>query len=327
MRFELFGIEPETGQWRWSKSRTYEAKAAYELYEAEHSKRLTLDEYWDELVEQTGENPNFVRLGQGNTVQYYVGPRNYKLLSDVWMDIRTLGKISDFPHEKHEALLERIISWVTNPGDLVLDSFAGSGTTGAVAQKMGRRWIMVEIGDHADTHIVPRLNKVIDGEDQGGISKAVNWQGGGGYRYYTLAPSLMERDRWGNWVIAPAYDATMLARAMCAHLGFDYAPSGDEAEWWRHGRSSETDFLYVTTQSLTKDALRLLSDEVGEGRSLMICAPAFSAGFDDFDNLTCRKIPAAILAKCEWGKDDYSLNVNDPVGQTDDAADGEAQGA
>ncbi len=226
--------------------------------------------------------------------------------------IALFGKAA-FSTPKPERLLSRIIELATNPGDLVLDSFAGSGTTGAVAQKMGRRWIMVEIGDHADTHIVPRLRKVIDGEDQGGISKAVEWQGGGGFRYYTLAPSLLEKDKWGNWVVARQYDPNMLAAAMCKHLGFTYAPSEDEGEWWRHGQSSETDFLYVTTQSLTRDALKLLSDEVGEGRSLMICAPAFSGSFDDFENLSCTKIPSAILSRCEWGRDDYSLNVDDAM--------------
>ena len=218
-----------------------------------------------------------------------------------------------FATPKPEKLLQRVLDIATNPGDLVLDSFAGSGTTGAVAQKMGRRWIMVEIGDHADTHIVPRLKKVIDGTDQGGISKAVEWQGGGGFRYYTLAPSLLAKDKWGNWVVAKDYDANMLAAAMCKHLGFTYAPSEDEGEWWRHGQSSETDFIYVTTQSLTHDALKLLSDEVGPGRSLMICAPAFAGSFDDFENLSCTKIPSAILSRCEWGRDDYSLNVSDPA--------------
>lgn len=218
-----------------------------------------------------------------------------------------------FKTPKPERLIHRIVTLASDPGDLILDSFAGSGTTGAVAHKMGRRWIMVEIGDHADTHIVPRLKKVIDGEDQGGISKAVEWQGGGGFRYYTLAPSLLEKDKWGNWVVAKEYNPDMLAAAMCKHLGFTYAPSEDEGEWWRHGQSSETDFLYVTTQSLTRDALKLLSDEVGEGRSLMICAPAFDGSFDDFENLSCTKIPSAILSRCEWGRDDYSLNVSDPV--------------
>lgn len=225
-----------------------------------------------------------------------------------------------FATPKPERLMKRITEIATNPGDLILDSFAGSGTTGAVAQKMGRRWIMVEIGDHADTHIVPRLNKVVDGEDQGGISKAVEWQGGGGFRYYTLAPSLLEKDKWGNWVVAKEYNPDMLAAAMCKHLGFTYAPSEDEGEWWRHGQSSETDFLYVTTQSLTRDALKLLSDEVGDGRSLMICAPAFAGSFDDFENLSCTKIPSAILSRCEWGRDDYSLNVPDPVPADDEEA-------
>lgn len=238
---------------------------------------------------------------------------------DAKREAMALNKKSVFATPKPEKLLSRILQIATNPGDLVLNSFAGSGTTGAVAQKMGRRWIMVEIGNHADTHIVPRLKKMIDGQDQGGISKAVEWQGGGGFRYYTLAPSLLEKDKWGNWVVAKQYNPDMLAAAMCKHLGFTYAPSEDESEWWRHGQSSETDFLYVTTQSLTRDALKLLSDEVGEGRSLMICAPAFSGSFDDFENLSCTKIPSAILSRCEWGRDDYSLNVSDPVADDDEA--------
>ena len=206
-------------------------------------------------------------------------------------------------------MIKRILELATEADDLILDSFAGSGTTGAVAHKMGRRWIMVEIGDHADTHIVPRLTKAIEGEDAGGVTKAVGWEGGGGFRYYTLAPSLLERDAYGNWVIAPEYNGPMLAEAMCKHLGFTYAPSQDEAEWWRHGRSSERDFLYVTTQAPTHEALRLLSEEVGADRSLLVCARAFSGNIDAFENLTCRKIPASILTKCEWGRDDYSLNV------------------
>lgn len=235
-------------------------------------------------------------------------------LTSIWDDILSNNLHQEggieFPKgKKPEALIKRCFDLATAKGELVLDSFAGSGTTGAVAHKMGRRWIMVEIGDHADSHIVPRLQKVIDGTDQGGISKAVDWKGGGGFRYYTLAPSLLEKDRWGNWVIAREYNAAMLAEAMCKHLGFTYAPSQDEAEYWRHGQSSETDFLYVTTQSLTHEALRLLSEEVGPHRTLMICAKAFSGNLDAFANLTCRKIPSTILTKCEWGRDDYSLNI------------------
>jgi adenine-specific DNA-methyltransferase len=220
------------------------------------------------------------------------------------------GGAKAFDTPKPEKLIQRILEVATKSGDLVLDSFAGSGTTGAVAHKMRRPWIMVEIGAHADTLIVPRLKKVISGEDEGGVSKAVEWTGGGGYRYFTLGPSLLQRDVYGNWVISKEYDGERLAQAMCKQLGFAFAPSQDGAEWWKHGQSTETDFLYVTTQSLTRDALKLLSDEVGPDRTLMICARAFSGDVDDFENLTCTKIPTAILTKCEWARDDYSLNVN-----------------
>jgi len=112
--------------------------------------------------------------------------------------VALFGANNPFDTPKPERLLKRILEIATNPGDLVLDSFAGSGTTGAVAHKMGRRWIMVELGEHCHTHIIPRLKKVIDGEDAGGITKAVDWRGGGGFRYYRLAPSLLEKDRWAT---------------------------------------------------------------------------------------------------------------------------------
>ncbi len=207
---------------------------------------------------------------------------------------------------KPEKLISRILTIATNPGDLILDSFAGSGTTGAVAHKMGRRWIMVELGEHCHTHIIPRLKKVIDGEDQGGISKAVNWQGGGGFRYYRLAPSLLETDRWGNWVINQTYNAAMLAEALCKLEGFRYAPS--DSVYWQHGHSTEQDFIYVTTASLTHEQLQELSDEVGEGRSLLVLCTAFR-GRGDYAHLTVKKIPRQVLSRCEWGHDDYSLKV------------------
>ena len=137
---------------------------------------------------------------------------------------KLLPEIEPFSTPKPKRLLERIVAIATNPGDLVLDSFAGSGTTGAVAHKMGRRWIMVELGDHCHTHIIPRLKKVIDGEDQGGITAIIDWKGGGGFRYYQLAPSLLEKDNWGNWVINKEYNAAMLAEALCKLEGFTYAP-------------------------------------------------------------------------------------------------------
>jgi len=216
-----------------------------------------------------------------------------------------------FSTPKPERLLERVIHIATNPGDLVLDSFAGSGTTGAVAHKMGRRWIMVELGEHAKTHIVPRLNKVIDGAEPGGVTEAVGWQGGGGYRFFRLASSLLSEDKYGNWVISKDYNPAMLAEALCKHMGYTYAPSQNPENYWQHGQSTETDFIYVTTQQLTHDACKKIADDVGPDRSLLICCRAYSANPDAFDNLTLVKIPTAILKKCEWGRDDYSLAIAD----------------
>ncbi len=213
-----------------------------------------------------------------------------------------------FPNgKKPEALIKKILDLSTDPGDWVLDSFAGSGTTGAVAHKMGRRWIMVELGEHCHTHIIPRLKKVIDGEDKGGITEAVGWKGGGGFRYYRLAPSLLEQDQFGNPVISKQYNAAMVSEAMCKLMGFTYAPSA--AIYWQHGHSTEHDFIYVTTQTLTREQLAKLSEEVGEKQSLLICCGAFRVKSDAFPNLTLKKIPKAVLSRCEWGKDDYSLRV------------------
>jgi adenine-specific DNA-methyltransferase len=242
---------------------------------------------------------------------------------DFWADIKTTGGVGEeggvyFPRgKKPEALIHRIISTSTAPGDIVLDSFAGSGTTGAVAHKMGRRWIMVELGEHAKSHIVPRLSRVIDGVDQTGVTEETGWKGGGGFRFLRLAPSLLERDAWGNWVIAKGYNPAMLAEAMCKHFGFTYAPSPDI--YWQHGQSSESSFIYVTTTALTHLQLRALSDEVGEHRSLLICCTAYESDhLAGLTNLTIRKIPGAVLDRCEWGKDDYSLKVaNLPMSESE----------
>lgn len=212
-----------------------------------------------------------------------------------------------FATPKPERLLHRILTISTAPGDLVLDSFAGSGTTGAVAQKMGRRWIMVELGEHCHTHIIPRLRKVIDGQDSGGITETVNWKGGGGFRYFRLAPSLLEKDKWGQWVISKEFNAAMLAEAVCKLEGFHFSPS--ETVYWQQGHSTETDFLYVTTQHLTADQLHQLSDDVGASRSLLVLCTSFRGKADRWPNLTVKKIPKQVLARCEWGHDDYSLKI------------------
>jgi adenine-specific DNA-methyltransferase len=221
--------------------------------------------------------------------------------------LQLLPELPVFDNPKPESLIERVVHIASNPGDLVLDSFLGSGTTAAVAQKMGRRWIGIELGEHCHTHCLPRLKKVVDGADLGGITEAVGWKGGGGFRYYRLAPSLLQQDKWGNWVISQDYNAPMLAEAICKLEGFTYAPS--DTIYWQHGQSTEQDFLYVTTASLNHDQLQQLSDEVGSDRSLLVVCTSFRGRKEGYPNLTVKKIPKAVLTRCEWGHDDYSLKV------------------
>ena len=227
---------------------------------------------------------------------------------DAKREARAFNESDAFATPKPESLLKRVLEIATRDGDWVLDSFAGSGTTGAVAHKMGRRWIMVELGEHCHTHIIPRLKKVIDGEDAGGVTEINNWKGGGGFRYQRLAPSLLEKDGFGNWIISKNFNAAMLAEAICKLEGFQYSPS--ETIYWEHGFATETDFIYVTTQTLSREQLARLSEEVGDKRSLLVMCSAFRArGLDAFTNLTIKKIPKSVLTQCEWGKDDYSLEI------------------
>lgn len=222
-------------------------------------------------------------------------------------EVKALSAKESFATPKPEKLLKRVLDLATDFGDLVLDSFLGSGTTAAVAHKMGRRWIGIELGEHCHTHCIPRLQKVIDGEDSGGITKAVDWKGGGGFRYYKLAPSLLEKDKWDNWVISKDYNPSMLAQAVCKLEGFTYEPS--DTHYWMHGHSTEQDFLYVTTANLKHAQLQQLSDEVGPDRSLLVVCTSFRGSKNGYSNLIVKKIPKAVLNRCEWGKDDYSLRV------------------
>ncbi len=216
------------------------------------------------------------------------------------------SKVFDTP--KPERLIERVLTLATKPGDWVLDSFLGSGTTAAVAHKMGRRWVGVELGEHARTHCVPRLQKVVSGEDGGGISKAVGWQGGGGFKFYTLAPSLLNQDAYGNWVISKEYNPTQLAAAVAKHEGFRYAP--DPGTYWKQARSSEKDYLYVTTQFVTVEALDRLHDALAPGESLLIACRAYqSECAGRYASISLKKIPTMLLGRCEFGREDYSLNI------------------
>ena len=191
MRYELFGVHPEEGQWRWAEQRAHNAVANYDLYCDQYEALYSLDEYFGLIKQEQGKDLDFVRFGPDQTVQYYVSPRNYTILSDVWMDIRTSGRLTDFPHEKHEELVKRMVKWLTNRHDIVLDSFAGSGTTGhavlALNKEDGgnRKFILVECEDYADTLTAERVRRVIEGVPKA-KDDALKEGLGGSFTYCTL---------------------------------------------------------------------------------------------------------------------------------------------
>ena len=225
--------------------------------------------------------------------------------------IALFGTSNVFDTPKPERLIQRIIHIATNPGDLVLDSFLGSGTTAAVAHKMGRRYIGIEMGDHAYTHCKVRLDKVISGEDKGGVTKSAGWTNGGGYRFYELAPSLINEDPFGEAVINPAYDADMLAAAMALHEGFTYQP--DSSLFWKQSVGNENSYLFVTTRHLNSAFLDSIRDTMQDGEYLIIACRSFDAGLEKaYGNITIKKIPQMLLDRCEFGKTDYALNIVHP---------------
>ncbi len=227
---------------------------------------------------------------------------------DAKKEVRVFNDDEVFATPKPEKLMHRIITIATNEGDWILDSFLGSGSTVAVAQKMKRKWIGVELGGHCHTHCIPRLKSVADGKDQGGISEVVQWKGGAGFRYYYLAPSLLKKDKYNNWVIDERYNPTMLAAAMAKQEGFKYLP--DETLYWKQGQSTEKDFIFTTTSFITIEHLAKIKEEMKPDESLLICCKSFQgACANRYSNITLKKIPNMLLGRCEFGREDYSLNI------------------
>ena len=226
-------------------------------------------------------------------------------------DIANEGGVYFPRSKKPEQLLRRIIEMSTEPGDYILDSFLGSGTTAAVAHKMGRRWIGVEMGDHAYTHCKTRMDNVIASSDSLGITKSESWQGGGGYRFYELAPSLINEDPFGEYVINPDYDADMLAAAVALHEGFAYQPNSDM--FWKQSVGNEKSYLFVTTRHLNSTFLDSIKDSMEDDEYLIIACRSFESGLDKaYDHITLKKIPQMLLSRCEFGKTDYNLNIVHP---------------
>ncbi len=282
------------GRWRWSKEKIELQSDLIEWIKGKNG----YTPYFKVLFGETATVPPETIWTFSDAGSNRVSKQEIKILFD---------SQKNFDTPKPEKLLERIIHVSTKPGDIVLDSFLGSGTTAAVAHKMGRRWIGVELGDHAYTHCAVRMRKVIEGE-QGGISKSVNWQGGGGFKFYELAPSLLNHDKYGNLVINKEYNADMLAAAMAKHQGYTYSP--DKDVYWKQGYGSEKDFIFTTTQFLTAEALQQLHEQMADDESLLICCTSFQPECRNrYSNITIKKIPQMLLGRCEFDKDDYSLNI------------------
>lgn len=196
----------------------------------------------------------------------------------------------------------------------------GSGTTAAVAHKMNRRWIGIEMGDHAYTHCKVRLDKVVDGSDKGGITKSVDWQGGGGYRFYELAPTLINMDAFGEPIINKEYSAEMLASAVALHEGFEFYPS--EEYFWKQSKGNEKSFLFVTTRHIDVNFLSGIHESMEDGEFLIIACKSYDQKAEyQFSNIKVKKIPQMLLEKCEFGKEDYNLNIVNPPVYVDDEED------
>lgn len=233
-------------------------------------------------------------------------------------EVKQIDSISVFGTPKPERLIERVLTLGSNKGDLVLDSFLGSGTTASVAHKMGRKYIGIEMGDHAYTHCKVRLDKVIDGSDQDGISKAVNWQGGGAYKFYELAPTLIHQDEFGEYVINNTYDAAMLAAAVALHEGFAFAP--DREVFWKQAKGNESSYLFVTTRHINGSYLDAIKSTMQEGEYLIIACKSYEAGLEKrYPHITIKKIPQMLLNRCEFDRNNYNLNiVHPPVYEEED---------
>jgi len=280
--------------WRFSKETFQKELLEGKIFFSEDEKRIIRKIYLDD---QDGRVPETIWFATEVGTTREANAEN-----------KILNPDNPFGTPKPERLLERVLMLATEENDIVLDSFLGSGTTAAVAHKMKRRWIGIELGEHAITHCLPRLQQVVSGKDKGGITETANWNGGGGFKFYNLAPSLIQKDKYGTEIINTEYNPTMLAAAMAKQEGFRYQPN--ENNYWKQGMSSEKDFIFTTTQFVTFAMLDKLAEELTPNESLLVCCKSFAKGCNSrHTNITIKKIPQMLLGRCEYGRDDYSFNI------------------
>ncbi len=238
-----------------------------------------------------------------------------------WSSVHLEGSVR-FPNgKKPEILINRILEMATDEGDLVLDSFLGSGTTIAVAHKMNRKWIGIEMGEQVYTHCKERLDSIIDGDDSSGITNLVNWKGGGGYKFYELAPTLIKEDNFGQTIINPEYNAEMLAAAVSKHEGYKYNP--DSQIFWKQAFNDNKSFLYVTTKHVNRDYLVSINSKMKEDEYLIIVCRSYDSSItSEFRKIEIKKIPQSLLDNCEFGVENYNLNIiHPPVYEEEDEID------
>lgn len=270
------------GNWRWSKAKI---DANPELIEWVNSRKGWSPYYKIYADEHSARPPETLWH-----FKYAGSNRN------AMAEIKALfGGDKAFDTPKPEKLIRQILNVATEPGDWVLDSFLGSGTTIAVAQKMCRRYIGIEMGEHAYTLCKVRLDKVIDGE-QGGISKDIDWHGGGGYHFYELAPSLLvKNDKIPVYQVNPEYTFEMMCEAICKLEGFRYQPDGNI-----HGYSSENRFIHITTEFVNAEYIMSVATTLGEDQSLLIYGLKIQSDLRLPDNIEVKKIPKDLLEKCDF---------------------------
>lgn len=239
-----------------------------------------------------------------------------QLVCDLWTDISFHGTQyegnNSFPAgKKPERLIMRVLKMFTKEGDFVLDSFLGSGTTAAVANKMKRKWIGIEMGEQCYTHCKKRIDWIIDGNDKNAVSTLNDYNGGGGYKFFELAPTLINKDLFGEAIINKEYNADMLASAVALHEGFKYNPSKEK--FWKQSEGNEKSYLYVTTKFLNKEDIENIKTDMEDNEFLIIACTAYDKDIEGlYKNIKIKKIPEMLLAKCEFGKENYNLNIINP---------------
>lgn len=272
---ELYSIEyiPKTGR---NKGQIYE-----QFYKGENFRLFA----WLKDVAEEIDGNLYKKTLQGTYWDFVSGTKNLTKEGNV-----------EFPNgKKPEALIQRIFEMTTNRNEIILDSFLGSGTSIAVANKMNRKWIGIERGEQAYTHCKVRLDSVIDGE-QGGISKDVGWKGGGGYRFYELAEPLLVKNKIiPIYQLNPSYTWDMVCEAICKIEGFTYEPSGEF-----QGHSSENRFIHITEEFVNTKYVMSIMKNLGDKQSLLIYCKKNQADMIFLENVEVKKIPKDLLDKCNF---------------------------